>query len=123
MQTFTPAAANTLWADMVARLDGSPITSGTVTFYLRALTGDNAGKWWRASDTSWQATEESAGAGTHRADGMWDVSIVAGAWVDGDRYVVYAKESGDLHIPYTEECLNLTADSVSNITTEATVTR
>lgn len=103
MQSFIAGTANTLTADIVARADGTPITSGTVTFYLMAQTGANAGKWFQTSDDSWQATEQSAGTGTHKSDGHWSCSIDAAAWTTGIRYYFYAKESGNLHIPYGEE--------------------
>ncbi len=105
MQSFTVGQANTLTADVVARDDGTPIVAGTVTGYLRALSGTNAGKWFRASDSSWQAGESSAGAMTHAADGHWSVSLVTAAWTTGVRYSFYAKESGDLHIPLSEEVI------------------
>lgn len=103
MQTFIAGTANTLYTDMVAKLDGEPITSGTVTFYLIAVTGSNAGKWFKTSGDSWSAVEAAAGSGTHKADGHWYCSIDSAAWTSGVRYEMYAKESGDLHIPYSEE--------------------
>jgi len=108
MQSFVAGAANTMYADMVARADGDPITAGTVAFYLIADTGTNAGKWFKTSDDSWSAVEASAGAGTHKADGHWYCSIDAAAWSQGVRYTMYAKESGDLHIPYSEEVIDVT---------------
>jgi hypothetical protein len=119
MQFFAAGQANTVCADLVAKADGSPITTGTVAAYLRALSGDNAGKWWRASDETWQASESSAGAMTPAADGHWTVSIAAPAWVAATRYLLYPKESGDLHIPYSEEVAERTVEA--NITVEATV--
>ena len=85
----------------IARLDGSPITAGTVNYYLKCKSGANAGKWWRDSDQSWQATE-TANAMTHDADGHWDVLLTAGVsgpFVAGVRYREYVKESGNLHVP------------------------
>jgi hypothetical protein len=86
---------------VVARLDGSPITTGTVNYYLKCKSGTNAGKWWRNSDQSWQAAE-TANAMTHDADGHWDILLTAGAsgpFVAGIRYREYVKESGNLHVP------------------------
>lgn len=83
---------------VVARADGSPITAGTVNWYLKALTGGNAGKWWRDSDQTWQASE-TANAMTHQADGSWSRALAASPWDDGVAYVEYAKESGNLHVP------------------------
>lgn len=113
MQSFIAGTANTLTADIVARADGTPITSGTVTFYLMAQTGANAGKWFQTSDDSWQATEQSAGTGTHKSDGHWSCSIDAAAWTTGIRYYFYAKESGNLHIPYGEEIHEAIATSAN----------
>ena len=120
MQYFTAAQANTVHADIVARADGSPITSGTITFYLMALTGDNAGKWFKTADDTWSATEQSSGTGTHKADGHWTCSVDSAAWTSGVRYQLYAKESGDLHVPYSEEIVEKGLET--NITVEATVT-
>jgi hypothetical protein len=86
---------------VIARLDGSPITAGTVNYYLKCKSGANAGKWWRDSDQSWQATE-TANAMTHDADGHWDVLLTAGGsgpFVAGVRCREYVKEDGNLHVP------------------------
>ena len=115
MQSYTASIANTVAADMVAKADGTPITTGTVTFYLIAKTGVNAGKWFQTSDDSWQATESAAGTGTHTSDGHWTCSIDAAAWLADTRYSLYAKESGDLHIPYSEEVCDPTLSNVTKI--------
>ncbi|MFA5436402.1 MAG: hypothetical protein WC372_10240 [Candidatus Neomarinimicrobiota bacterium] len=120
MQSFTVGVSNTLFVDMVARATGTPITSGTVTFYLQALTGVNAGKWFRTSDDTWQETEEAAGVGSHQADGHWTCTVDSAAWISGVRYFLYAKESGNLHIPYCEEITDRMA-APTNITVETTV--
>jgi len=86
---------------VIARLDGSPITTGTVNYYLKCKSGTNAGKWWRNSDQTWQASE-TANAMTHDADGHWDILLTAGAsgpFVAGVRYREYVKEGGNLHVP------------------------
>lgn len=103
MQAVIPGQANTVKADLVSRSSGAPITVGTVTFYLVALNGPNAGKWFRASDSFWQAAESSAGSGTHLADGHWTCEIAAAAWSYGVIYLLYVKEGGDLHTPYSEQ--------------------
>jgi len=90
---------------VVAKATGGPITSGTVNFYLMARDGDNAGKWYRGSDQTWQSSESIAGAATHDADGQWRLSLPSAVWTDGVRYRLYAKESGDLHIPVGEDIL------------------
>jgi hypothetical protein len=102
MQTFNSGQANTVIADLVAKSDGSAITAGTANFYLVALSGDNAGKWFRASDSSWQAAEASAGAAAFKGSSQWQLSIVAAAWTAGVKYSLYAKESGNLNIPYSD---------------------
>jgi hypothetical protein len=102
MQTFTAGQVNTVKVDVVAKASGDPITSGTVNFYLKAITGTNAGKYFRASDSSWQASESSAGAATYDGGSAWSLSIAAAAWISGVDYRLYAKESGDLNIIYDE---------------------
>ncbi len=94
-----PAQINVRSRTVDARVDGDPITAGTVNYYLVALTGANAGKWFRDADDTWQAAEAICGAMTHKADGHWTVSVAAAAWIDGVEYMEYAKESGDLHVP------------------------
>lgn len=98
-----PGVANTLAATMVAKSDGAPITSGTVNFYVKALSGTNAGKWFQGSDSSWQAAEALAAAGTHSARGHWTAVIAATAWIADVAYRVYADESGGLNVAYGYE--------------------
>jgi hypothetical protein len=102
MQTFTQGQANTVFLDVVAKSSGGPINSGTVNFYLIAKTGANAGKWFRASDSSWQTAEASAGAASYKGGAAWQLSIAAAAWLSGVDYILYAKESGDLNIVYDD---------------------
>lgn len=102
MQTFTAGRANTVFLDVVAKASGDAITAGTVNFYLVAKDGGNAGKWFRASDSSWQAAEASAGEATYKGGAAWSLSIAAAAWLSGVNYFLYAKESGDLNIVYNE---------------------
>lgn len=96
---------NILGLPIVAKASGNPITAGTVNFYLVAKDGDNAGKWYRGSDTSWQNSESIAGAAAHRADGHWYLSLPSAVWTGNVRYRLYAKESGDLHIPVGSDVL------------------
>ena len=112
MQSFVAGVANTVYADMVAKLDGEPIVGGVVNFYLLARTGENAGKWFKTSDDSWSAVEAVAAVGSHVADGHWSASIDLAAWTDNIKYILYAKESGDLHIPYCEAIESDVADAV-----------
>lgn len=99
MQTILVGQANIVVLPIVAKASGAAITSGTVNFYLVAEDGANAGKWYRGSDTSWQATEVIAGAATHKADGHWRLSLPTAVWIKNVNYTLYGKEDGDLHIP------------------------
>lgn len=120
MQHFTAGQANTIHADLVARADGTPITGGTVNFYLVAASGSNVGKWFKTSDDTWSPTEAVAAVATHKADGHWTASIDTAAWTVGVRYQFYAKESGNLHIPYSEEITERNVEA--NVTVQTTVT-
>jgi hypothetical protein len=97
-------------AGIVKKADGAPITAGTVNYYLKALTGDNAGKWWKNSDQTW-AVAETANAMTHQADGNWSIQLAATPFADGIVYLEYAKESGDLHVPAEGRMLRGTLDT------------
>ncbi len=114
MQNFTAAAANTMMLTVIARANHSPIVAGTITFHLIAITGSNAGKWFKTSDDTWSATEQTAATATHKADGHWSASIDAAAWVAGTRYRLYAKESGNLHVPVSDEVLELSHSGVGS---------
>lgn len=103
MNTFKAAQANTVYLDIAALATGEAITSGTVNFYLIAVDGANAGKWFRASDSSWQAAESSAGAATYKGGVAWSLSIAAAAWTAGVKYILYGKESGNLGVVYSED--------------------
>ena len=85
-------------AGMVARGDGSAIVSGTVSHYLKALTGTNTGKWWKNDDQTW-AESETGTEMVHQADGRWTVQLAASPFEAGVIYLEYAKESGNLHVP------------------------
>ena len=125
MNTFKASQSNTVYHDIVALATGLAITSGTVTFYLIAADGDNAGKWFRASDSSWQAAEASAGAASYKGGVAWSLAIAAAAWISGVRYILYAKESGDLAVVYSEDyedearILNLTGITEGGVWTFA----
>jgi len=107
MQSYTPAVANTVFVDMVAKLDGEPIVAGSVNLYLIAMSGANAGKWFKSLDSTWSAVEVVSGTATHQADGHWTGSILAAAWTTGLSYCLYGKETTDLHIPVAEEVVEI----------------
>jgi len=110
---FTAAIANKVTLDMVAKATGSAITTGTVTAYLIADSGDNTGKWWNAGAGTWSATEVSAGIMTFKGGSSWQVSIAAGAWEADVKYTAYGTESGSLNIPYSEIVSDKTGFSLS----------
>jgi hypothetical protein len=84
---------------MIDKSSGSPLTgSSTVYYYLKNITGANAGKWWRDSDQTWQVSE-TANAMTHQADGHWTRTLAASPWTNGEVSLEYAKDSGDAHVP------------------------
>jgi hypothetical protein len=84
---------------MIDKTSGSPLTgSSTVNYYLKNITGANAGKWWRDSDQTWQVSE-TANAMTHQADGHWTRTLAASPWTNGEVSLEYAKDSGDAHVP------------------------
>jgi len=84
-------------ASVVAKASGSAIAAGTVNYYLKALTGADAGKWWKNADQTWDVAE-TANAMTHQADGCWTITLAATPFADAILYLEYAKESGDLHV-------------------------
>lgn len=123
MQTVISGQANTVTHDLVAKATGAAITTGTVTFHLIALTGANAGKWFRASDSTWQSAEASAGAGTYVGSSLWKCTVAAAAWIADVVYSLYARESVALDIPYTEQIVtDWTGGTPVNITVEASAT-
>ena len=82
---------------MVARADGSAIVSGTCNYYLKCLTGTNAGKWWDDAHEEWYI-HEIGKAMTHQGDGGWSVTLTLSPFVADILYYEYGKESGDLHV-------------------------
>lgn len=120
MQSFVAGQANILNVDMLAKATGNPITAGTVNVYLQAKSGVNEGKWFLGSGSSWEDSESLAGIATHVSDGHWKISIASAAWTAEVVYSLYAKESGDLHISYSEEIVEI--HTPSEVSFEATVT-
>ena len=105
MATFTSNTANIIGADLIDYATGLPIESGTVQHYLRALTGDNALKYWQASDDTWQETKSSAGQGTHQGEGHWEVSVVAAAWETGVKYQRWAEVDSGRQLTVREDVI------------------
>ena len=103
MKVILPGQANLVSHNLVKIADSQPLTTGTVAFYLLAVTGTNAGKWWNASGASWSDSKVSAGAGTNKDGALWLCTIAAGAWSYGVFYELYAMDSEDLSIFYTEQ--------------------
>lgn len=98
-QTIQAGSTDPRGFSMVKRADGSPITSGTVNYYLKALTGTNAGKWYRNSDSTWQASETASAMSYENADAEWSITLSSSPFGQGVAFIEYAKESGNLHIP------------------------
>lgn len=80
MLTVLPGQSNSVTLPLVN--GGTPITSGTVTFYLVRL------------DTLASVST----AGTHIANGHWFAEFASAAWIEGVLYLCYAKESGGLQV-------------------------
>ena len=101
-----PCVANIVSADLLD-VAGDPITGGTVNFYLVAMTGTNAGKWYTLGESpaAWSATPVPAAIGAHLAEGHWTATIAAGAWVEGIRYLKYAREEDGDDVSVSEEAL------------------
>lgn len=121
MQAINPGESNVVFADLLNRASVDPIITGTVNFYLIPLSGANEGKWFRTSDNTWQVAESIAGVGSHKADGHWICTIDTVAWVYGIEYLLYAKESGDLHIPYSDQCFSGGKFGVANVDDEVRI--
>jgi hypothetical protein len=90
---------------MIAVADGSPITEGTVNFYLLALSGANAGKWFDADTATWLAEKHVAAVAAHKGGGHWTASVAAAAWLEGVRYTFYPEESGYLAVAYDRDVI------------------
>ena len=86
-----PSAVN-IRSALLRDHSGDAIIAGTVNYYLKAITGANAGKWY-VSDNSWNAAETAYGAATHEGSGSWSRSVRAEGWVNDVFYVEYWIES------------------------------
>jgi hypothetical protein len=94
---------------LVNRAIGAPIDTGTVNYFLKALTGPNAGKWWNEGSDSWVASAQ-ANAMTHEGAGHWSLTIDADAFSAGETLLEYASESSDVHVPVGRGLYVVTAD-------------
>jgi hypothetical protein len=119
MQSFRAGQDNIVTVDMKALANMQPITAGTVYLTLQAKSGTNAGKWFKASDSTWSATEQIAGTATHQARGRWAGTIISAAWSNGVRYDLGGYESGGLNIDYSDEVVEVS--SPVNLTIEPQV--
>lgn len=112
MQQAIPGQANTVRYDVVNKTTAEPIVLGVVTAYLRCVDGDNAGKWWDAVAEDWSETEASAGVMEYEGGSCWSVAIAAAAWLPGVSYDLYARESGNLNLLYTEYIVTWSAPTI-----------
>jgi hypothetical protein len=104
MQVTQYSQANTLYGDLVVKdTDAALASSATVTAYLVAVNGTNAGKWFKASDETWSATEASAGSGTYVGGALWSCSVATAAWFSNGTYKVYWKDAGATCKPYSDD--------------------
>ena len=104
---------------IVNRATGDPVDSGTVNYYLKALSGAQVGKWWDNTSTTWEVSA-TGNAMTHQGDGHWSIDLESAALVNGDTLLEYGIESGDLHIPVGQVLNVVDPDAVS---TEETIRR
>ncbi len=100
---------------LVAKADGAPIESG-VSYLLKALTGDNAGKWYRDSDQTWQTlSADASNPMTHQANGSHTIQLAKSPFVAGVVYHEHAIDSGGLAVAGTARLLRC----VNQLTTAA----
>jgi len=104
MQYAIAGQSNRLSVDLVAAA-GSDLSTGTCTVYLRATSGDNAGKWWDGAAGEWSAAVAAAGAASHVRQAEWEITIAAAAWSDGVRYRLSADHSGGADLSVSEQVL------------------
>ena len=91
----------------VKKANGDPIVTGVVNYYVKAKSGTNIGKWWRDSDQTWQVAK-TANPMTHDDDGHWGIDLAGSPFAEGDRYLEYLQESGQLHIPDSRHLIGST---------------
>ena len=100
------------WFRILKRSDGTPLTTGTVTYYLRNNVGANETKWWDDSGSVWSADEVAARSMMHVSAGMWVTAsggplvlteIDSAAWIEGDENIEYFKVAEGTGIEYMRE--------------------
>ena len=124
LQAIKPGQSNTVYATVLAVADNTPITSGTVNFYLYMTEGDYAGYYYDGSNSSWSSTKASAGEATHIDDGLWSLAIAAGAWPDYDsKYILRFEEDGNLHLPDSGQVIPSATGAVAATTYPGGVTQ
>lgn len=80
--------------------DGTALATGTVNAYIKALSGANSGKWYRNSDSTWQATETANPMTAVGSFGLWNLLLTNSPFSAGVYYGVYAIDSGNTTIPF-----------------------
>ena len=103
MQIAFPNQVNRLFMPLALRATGLPVTAGTVNFYLVAITGTNAGKWYEDATDSWNAGETVCVEATHLAKGHWYYDVPEVTWTDEVMYLLYANEDGALAVPVDDQ--------------------
>lgn len=105
MINVLPGQANLIALTVLGKANNAPIVTGTVSLYLQAQTGTNAGKWFKGADGTWSAAEAVAGAAAHVLAGQWTASLPAATWTAGVAYIAYMRESGELQVPASTDVL------------------
>lgn len=77
---------------LVKKTDGSPIIAGSITYSLKALSGDNIDKWWNDTESTWDDSEVFNDM-THQANGSWTINLSVCPFVNDVVYHEYAIES------------------------------
>ncbi len=84
---------------VISKYSGFAIQAGAVNYYLKQLVGANAGKWWRAGDNTWQATETANAMTFEGGDADWSLALSNSPFVAGGAYLEYVKESAGRRWP------------------------
>jgi hypothetical protein len=81
---------------LLMQSDGSPVTTGSASFYLR----NAAGQWW--TGTAWGSGRVVAAAGAYVSASAWACTIDAGAFTADGRYHIEAVHATISHLPATD---------------------